>query len=420
MTGQAEQMGPSGEAGGGFGRVAEDGTVYVRVGDREQAVGQYPAGSAEEALAFYANRYDALAFEVQLLEQRVHARKMSTKDARKAIGKLHAQISDPHVVGDLAALSARLDALSPLLALHKDQDRAEEARAAVEAVAAKTALVDKAERIAVGKDWRGGANQLRDLLIEWKALPRLDKATDDALWHRFSSARTTYTKARRTHFADREEQRGAAKATKLRLVKEAEELSKSTEWGPTSTSYRTLMQRWKSAGPAPRADEDALWARFRAAQDAFFSARDAANAQRDKELGENAEKKQALLLEAEALDPKDLDSARRALRGIAERWEATGQVPQSRRSELESRMRRVEASVRKIEDERWHSSDPEKSARADDMVGQLEAAVARLEDQLARAVAAGEEKQVRELEDELSGRRAFLDAARRTAREFSR
>ena len=41
----------------------DDGTVYVRVGDQEHVVGQYPEGTPDEALAFFTKRYDALAFE---------------------------------------------------------------------------------------------------------------------------------------------------------------------------------------------------------------------------------------------------------------------------------------------------------------------------------------------------------------------
>ena len=135
----------------------------------------------------------------------------------------------------------------------------------------------EAEKLGQGHDWRHGANRLRDLLEEWKALPRLDRATDDALWHRFSSARTSYTRARKAHFAELDEKRGAAKQVKLRLIKEAEALATSTEWGPTAGKYRELMRQWKEAGPAAKAEDDELWKRFRGAQDQFFGAREAAN-----------------------------------------------------------------------------------------------------------------------------------------------
>ena len=36
---------------------------------------------------------------------------------------------------------------------------------------------------------------------------------------------------------------------------------------------RDLMAEWKAVGRVGRSDEDALWAKFRAAQDAFYAAR---------------------------------------------------------------------------------------------------------------------------------------------------
>ena len=53
-----------------WGRVADDGTVFVRTTDGERSVGQYPEGTPEQALAFFTKRYDALALEVQALQQR--------------------------------------------------------------------------------------------------------------------------------------------------------------------------------------------------------------------------------------------------------------------------------------------------------------------------------------------------------------
>ena len=83
----------------------------------------------------------------------------------------------------------------------------------------------EAEAIASGRDWKNGANRLRELLEQWKQLPRIEKAADDALWKRFSSARSAYTKARKVHFAEQDEKRDAARVVKERLVKEAEALA---------------------------------------------------------------------------------------------------------------------------------------------------------------------------------------------------
>ncbi len=403
-----------------WGRVDDDGTVYVRIADGERSVGQYAAGSPEDALAFYTARYDALASEVELLEQRVRAAKMTPEEAHETVKGVRAQVTDANAVGDLAALSARLDALGPLIASQREARKVERAQKVEQAREDKEKLVGEAEAIAAGTDWRHGAHRLRELLETWKGLPRLDRASDDALWKRFSAARTAYTKARKVHFAQQDEKRESARVVKLRLVKEAEGLASSTDWGPTAGKYRDLMRQWKAAGPAPKGVDDELWAKFRGAQDTFFGARDAANAALDAEFAANAEVKDGLIVEAEALLPvTDLDAAKKAFRDIADRWDAAGKVPRDRIKELEGRIRKVEQAIRALEDEQWRRSDPEKTRRADDMVGKLETAIAGIETDLEKARAAGDDRKVKELEENLASRQSFLDMAKQAAAEFS-
>ena len=156
------------------------------------------------------------------------------------------------------------------------------------------------------------------------------------------------------------------------------------------------MRDWKAAGPAPKDVDDALWKRFRGAQDAFFGARDATNAALDAEFAANAVVKDALIVEAEALLPvKDLDAAKKAFRDLADKWEAAGKVPRDRMKDLEGRMRTVENAIRAVEDDQWKRSDPEKSARANDMVTKLEDAIAKVEADLEKARAAGNDKKVK-------------------------
>ncbi len=420
QTEPGSESGQPGELASQWGRVETDGTVYVRTTDGERAVGQYPEGTPEEALAFFTRRFDALAFEVQLLEQRVRAGALSPDEATESIKQVGAQLVEPHAVGDIVSLTARLDALGPLIGLQRGQRRADRARKLEEANTRKEEIVAEAEQISQGKDWRNGVNRLRDLLEEWKALPRLERKRDDELWHRFSSARTAYTRRRKAHFSELGEKREGARVIKERLLKEAEELSSSTDWGPTSSRYRTLMQDWKAAGAAPREVEEDLWQRFRAAQDAFFGAREAANAEQDREFTANAEKKKELLVEAEALVPvTDLEASKRAFRDIAERWDAAGKVPRDQIKPLEARIRKVEQAIRSVEDDQWRRSDPEKSARADDLLGQLERAIAEIETKLEKVRAAGDDRKVKQLEDDLASRQQFLEMARKAASDFS-
>ncbi len=403
-----------------WGRVADDGTVYVKTADGERPVGQYPEGTPAEALTFFTERYDALAFEVELLEKRVQSGVMSPDEATASVRTVRTQVEEANAVGDLAALIARLDALGPVLEEQREARKAERAERSAKARASKERIVEEAERLAEGSDWRNGANRMRELLDEWKALPRIDRSSDDALWRRFSTARTAYTRRRKAHFAEQHEKRDAARAVKEQLAAEAEELATSTEWGPTAGRYRDLMRQWKAAGPAPRDVDEALWKRFRGAQDAFFGARDAAAAEQDQEFAANAQVKEQLLVEAEALLPvTDLEAAKRAFRDIAERWDAAGKVPRDRMKELEGRIRKVEQEIRGVEEDQWRRSDPEKSARADDMVSKLEAAIAQVEADLEKARAAGSERKVKELEENLASRQMFLETAKRASQDFS-
>ena len=403
-----------------WGRVAEDGTVYVRTADGERPVGSYEAGTSEEALEFFTKRYEELEGKVHLLEQRVASGRLAPEEATSSVKALREQVGDAHAVGDLVSLAARLDALAPVIAVQRSARKEERAQKSAESKAAKEKLVAEAERLADSTDWRNGANRLRELLATWKELPRLDRATDDALWRRFSTARTTYTRHRKAHFAEEHERRDSARVVKERLAKEAEALSSSTEWGPTAGKYRDLMREWKAAGPAPREVDDQLWQRFRGAQDTFFGARDAANAALDQEFAANAEVKDAILVEAEALVPvTDLEAAKKTFRDLADRWDAAGKVPRDRMKELEGRMRKVEQAIRSVEDEQWSRSDPEKSARADDMIGKLESGIAETQAKLDKASAAGDDRRVKDLESELANKQAFLDMARRAAADFS-
>ncbi|GAA1644742.1 DUF349 domain-containing protein [Kribbella alba] len=403
-----------------WGRVADDGTVFVRTKDGERAVGQWPDANPEEALAFYTRRYDALEFEVDLLEKRVQAGTVSPDDARAAVKKVTSSIDEAQAVGDLDGLRARLDSLTPLVAQQRERKKAERAAKVEEAREAKTKIATEAETIAAGTDWRHGVTRLRELLDEWKALPRLDKSSDDELWHRFSSARTTYTRHRKQHFAELSSKRDEAAVVKERLAAEAEGLAASTDWGPTSGRFRDLMRQWKAAGPAPREVDDKLWARFRSAQDAFFGARDAIQAEENEEQVANLAAKEALLVEIEAILPvNDAKAARDQLRDLLDRWDAIGKVPRDSMRAIDSRLRTVEQAVKAAEDEVWNRSNPEARARAEATVKQLQALIADLEKQAAKAEAQGNTRKATEAREAIEARQAWLTQAQNALADFS-
>ena len=134
---------------------------------------------------------------------------------------------------------------------------------------------------------------------------------EDELWKRFSSARTQFDRHRRQFFSQLDQAQSEAKRIKEALIAEAEALSSSVDWSRTSSAYRELMNRWKAAPRASRKEDDALWARFRAAQQVFFDARRAKDEATDAEYRENLAAKEAILVDAEAILPvKDIERAK--------------------------------------------------------------------------------------------------------------
>ncbi len=329
-------------------------------------------------------------------------------------------IDEAQAVGDLDGLRTRLEALTPLVAQQREKRKAERAAKVEEARAAKTKIATEAETIAAGTDWRHGVTRLRELLDEWKALPRLDKSSDDELWHRFSSARTTYTRHRKQHFAELSSKREEAAVVKERLAAEAESLASSTDWGPTSGRFRDLMRQWKAAGPAPREVDDKLWARFRAAQDMFFGARDSVQAEENAEQVENLQAKETLLVEIEAILPvEDAKVARDQLRELLDRWDQIGKVPRDSMRTIDSRLRAVEQAVKAAEDEVWNRSNPEARARAEATVKQLQSLISDLEKQAAKAESQGNTRKATEAREAIAARREWLTQAQNALADFS-
>ncbi|MGW1295807.1 DUF349 domain-containing protein [Streptomyces sp. NPDC002533] len=402
-----------------WGRVDETGTVYVRTAEGEQVVGSWQAGSPEEALAYFERKYDGMVVEIGLLERRVKTTDLSAKDATTAIGHLRQQVDEHHAVGDLDALRKRLDALVATVEARREERKAQKAKQTDEAKQAKEALVAEAEELARSEQWRSAGERLRALVDTWKGLPRLDRKSDDELWHRFSHARSAFSKRRKAHFAALDAQREEARKAKEKLVTEAESLSGSTDWAGTAARYRDLMTEWKAAGRAQREAEDDLWNRFRGAQDIFFAARGEVFAERDAEQGENLKLKEELAAEAEKLVPvKDLKAARAAFRSINERWEAIGHVPRDARPKVEGRMQAVERALLESEESEWRRTNPEARARAEGLTGQLQAAVDKLRGQIDTARAQGNNARADKLAKELEGRQALLDQALKGLEEF--
>jgi hypothetical protein len=399
-----------------WGRVDETGTVFVREETGERVVGQYPDGSSEEALAYFERKFTELAGQVTLLEQRAK-RGAPAADVSKAVRALVSTVATANAVGDLAALKTRLEALSGTVS-ELTEKQSEENKAVVEAaIAERTALVVEAETLAAADpekaQWKQVTAAIDEIFARWQKHqadgPRLPKNEGNELWKRFRAARSTIDTHRKAFFSELDSVHKDARSRKQALVDQAEALeSKGADGIPV---YRTLLDEWKLSGRAGKKFDDALWAKFKAAGDSLYSAKSEIDAVDNVEFEANLALKLELLAEAEPLlTETNRVTAKNALASIQRRWDKIGKVPRDKVKTIEDRIRKVETAVKKMDEDHWNASNPEKQARSAGLTSQLQDAIAKLEQELEQAKAGGDKKKIKDAQEALDARKLWLGA----------
>ena len=389
-----------------FGRVDDDGTVWLVTAAGERVIGSWQAGEPDAAYAHFGRRFDDLNTEVALMERRLTSGTADARKVKSAAAALVETLPTASVLGDVDALAARLAAIIEQADTHAVEERTKRDEHRAAQTVRKEALAVEAEDIAANAtQWKSAGDRLREILDEWRTVTGLDRKTDDALWKRYSAARETFNRRRGSHFAEMDRERVGTRQAKESLCERAEELAGSTEWSATAATFRDMLTQWKAAGRASKDVDDALWRRFKAAQDTFFKARNAVNTERNAEMEANAAARESLLAEAEAIDVSDAKSARAALRAIGTKWDAVGKVARERAPELDRRMRAVEKKVG--EAATAGQTDPEAQARA----GQFRVRAEQFEVQAQKAEAAGRTKDAEQARASAKQWREWAEAA---------
>lgn len=410
-----------------FGRVGEDGTVYVITPTGDRAVGSYPGKTADEALAYFVKKFEMAASEVALLAARIRSGAMVPSDAHEAVNKLRTQILELNGVGDLANLAQSLEKIPALITEHegayqarKAAQNAEREARKVEATAIKEKIVAEAESLIESVAWKVTTARLKELLDDWKKAPRLDKKVDAALWKRFSSSRNKFDKRRRTHFSNLDSEQKKVATTKESIVKEAESLANSREWLNTAKKYKELMDQWKAAGRGKKSADTALWNRFKTAQDTFFKAKNADMDKRKGSMVENLAKREAMIVEFEALLPiTDFKSAKKKFYDLMGKWQKIGMTDRKKRASFDSRIKKVEDEINELERNFQRKSDPSAKAQANKVVQGLAEAIENYEKQAAKAEAAGQTAKAMVAREAAAARRGWLEEAQKGLTEFT-
>lgn len=401
-------------------RVDEEGHVYVKPAaeDGEEAyVGQFSAGDAEAALQYFTRKFDELYNRALLLRARVATQADSAGSLRSSQTTLSKELEAGTWVGDVDGLRGILKEIGQGI----DAVSAEEKRQNQEVVTAKLAvredIVRAAEELAAvdpdRQHWKSAQDRMNELFEQWKSEqrtpPRLSKSQEDPLWKRFREARSTFERHRKAFFVRRDKEAAEIKKAKEELIAEAEKLQHSTEFGPTTKAYHRLMDQWKELGRGPRKTEDSQWARFRAAQDVFFSARDQANAKIDAEYSANLATKEEVLAKLRELMPfTKPEAVRERYFALMAAWDAAGKVPRADIKRMERAIGEVQDAFREAEGATRSPREAARNDRQSEMIEQLEDTISQLERERDQAASDGDDKRKSEAEDALAARRSWL------------
>ena len=201
-------------------------------------------------------------------------------------------------------------------------------------------LCEKMESLRNEADPEAIARRIHDLQQQWRLAADVPRPQGEALWRRFKAAHDELWVRCEAHFAAQAEQRAENLVKKSALCERVEALADSSNWVQTAEEIKGLQAQWKAIGPVTRGQEKAIWERFRAACDRFFTRRQDDLVKRKAMWAENFGKKEALCLKVEALaESSDWEQTASAIRALQTEWKTIGPVKKSRSDAIWQRFR---------------------------------------------------------------------------------
>lgn len=233
----------------------------------------------------------------------------------------------------------------------------------------------KVELLAESSEWRDTAEELKSLQAEFKDLPSVNEKYDPIMYKRFNDICQTFFDRRREHFEEQDEKRQENLKKKkdlcIQLEKLAgveyssesdfssvqdmaaqlqnafdnnfgghEETASPKSFKEASQEVRELQAAWKTIGPAPKAQSQEIWERFRTAADSFYEKRNEFFAGQKSTYAENLKKKQAILAELKSQKASGTPDFRK-VKSLQKDWRAAGDVAREESRSINSEFKEV-------------------------------------------------------------------------------
>ena len=310
--------------------------AVARLEEKEQQQQQLRAKQEQDNL----KRLQQMCRQIELL---VAAEQISLKSADRALRDIKSALDQRSPLPskkDRQDIQARLDAARTALG-----PRVQELRDADEwqrwaNLQVQEELCREMEALKAEENLETAGRRMRELQGRWKPVALAPRAQGEVMWRRFKTAQDEVFSRTAAHFAAQNEERAGNLARKQALCDRAEAVADSSDWVKTATEIQKLQADWKTIGPVTRGHEKAIWERFRAACDRFFTRRQDDLKKRKEDWTANLAKKEALCVQAEALaESTEWDSAAAQIKRLQAEWKTVGPARRSKSEAVWQRFR---------------------------------------------------------------------------------
>ncbi|MCF0210419.1 MAG: DUF349 domain-containing protein [Bacteroidales bacterium] len=211
----------------------------------------------------------------------------------------------------------------------------------------KLALCEKVEELLLVDDINESFSMLQAFHKQWKEIGPVPSEKNDEVWERFKRASDAINQRRHDFYEKRINELEENKQKKEALTEQVSEIIKRelttiSDWNKATDEINALFEQWKTIGPVPKVDNEAMWAKFKNMIDGFYETRKEmfANTKRIEE--ENYNKKLAICVKAEEIAQRtDFDAATKELKQLQEEWKKIGYVRKNLSEKIWLRFRKA-------------------------------------------------------------------------------
>lgn len=194
-------------------------------------------------------------------------------------------------------------------------------------------LLETAQHLTAYREWDALIEKVKEIQEAYKKIGPGARKDNDLVWKQFRAASDAIFELKRSKAKEQQDVFSKRIDAKKQLILEAATLATTTQWKEATQRIIKLQKEWKEAGNTGRA-ENKLWTEFRAACDAFFSAKDADQAQQNKVFEDNYEAKLAIIAQIQGLEVNDKTEGLAQIRSLSAAFSEIGHVPMAKKDEV--------------------------------------------------------------------------------------